>query len=504
MKTSWLYILLFALVQLKGYGQQKDIATLNAYFEAAMGQFNLTGMAIGIVKDGKVVFQKGYGLRAVDQPAKVDEHTLFAIASITKAFTVTGLALLEEEGKLQWSDPVEGYLPYFQLHDPYVSSLMTIEDLSCHRSGLATFDGDLLWYGTTYSRKEIVERIRALPLKRSFRSDFGYQNIMYITAGQVIEEVSGLKWDAYIKQRIFMPLGMNATTTSIAGFNEHTNLAYPHLNKRKIDLLNYDNSGATAATNSNVADMCKWIQFWLDQENEKGLVISKENRERMFTPHTNLRVGAFDQRNGTHFKSYGMGWFLMDYNGKKVAHHGGGLPGYISKIALVPEENLGLIVLTNGMSSLPSALMYKIIDFYTDGAERDWASEYHQFKVKSAEREELNKADLIEQRKLNTQPTHQLIDYVGTYADAMYGDATISLKEGNLALVMEPTSTLFSANLNHWHYDTFQFQFADPFLPEGRITFSLGNDGNIAGFTIDLPNPDFHFYNLTFTKKSTK
>ena len=483
----------------------KKIEELDAYIEQARKKFGIPGMAVGIVKDGKVVLQKGYGLKEAGSSEAVDEHTLFAIASITKAFTVTGLGMLEQEGKIVWNDRVQERLPYFQLHDRTVGNKMTIEDLTCHRSGLATFDGDLLWYGTNYSRKEIVERIRELPLKQTFRLDYGYQNIMFITAGQVVEEVSGQSWDLFLKERIFDPLGMKHTVSTTKDFNGSTNLAWPHLKGKKIDLLNYHNSGGTAALNSTVSDMCKWIRFWLNNGKVEGdTLLSAANIQRAFTPHTILPVGNFDAGNKTHFKSYGMGWFLMDYNGLKVAHHGGGLPGYISKIALVPEENLGMIILTNDMSSLPVALMYEIIDSYTVGNEKDWAEVFLGYRKKREEREQKREAERKAERVMGTSSSHELKDYTGTYTDKMYGSATVRLKDGKLWLVMDATKELFSGSLEHWNYDTFHVQFNDPFLPEGPVTFYFDPKGDVSGFKIDIPNYDFNFYNLDFQKMLVK
>ena len=481
--------------------QETKLDELDKYLDEAREKSGIPGMAVGIVKDGKVVLLKGYGVRDVETSAAVDEQTLFAIASITKAFTVAGIGMLQEEGKLAWEDKVTAHVPYFRLHDEYVTSLMTIEDLTCHRSGLATFDGDVLWYGTDYSRREIVERIRELPLSKTFRTDFGYQNIMFITAGQAITEVSGSSWDDFMRQRIFDPLGMNSTVTSITKFTPETNLAYPHLKGKKIDLLNYDNSGATAALNSNVADMTKWISFWLNNGIAgNDTLLSADNRRRIFTPHTVLPASAHEEANGIHLKGYGMGWYLMDYKGVKVAHHGGGLPGYISKIALVPEQNLGMIILTNDMSYLPSALMYKIIDHFAERSDKDWAGEYHGYYTGNEKRLEKREEERLAERKKNTHPSHTLDAYTGKFEDKMYGRATVKLENDKLQLTLEPTSELFSGQLLHWHYDTFEVTLNDPYLPPGLVTFYADEKGDITGFKIHLPNPDFNFYNLDFKR----
>lgn len=482
----------------------KQIEYLDSYISKAASAYKIPALSIGIVKDGKVIMLKGYGVLKNGEKAKANEHSVYAIASLSKAFTTASLGMLVDEGKLNWDDRVIDHLPYFELHDPYVTMNMTIRDLCSHRCGLATFDGDLLWYGTDYSREEIVKRIRHLPLKQEFRSDFGYQNIMYITAGELIEAVSGQTWDEFVQERIFKPLNMDRSYTSFREIDLGDNVTYPHLKSEPIEHLSYDNSGATAAIHSNVEDLTKWLGFWLfNGIVESDTLLSTASIHEIHSQHTILSVGNFDRSNGTHFKGYGLGWFLFDYQGRKVIRHGGGLPGYISQIALVPEEDLGLIVLTNDMSSLPSALMYKIIDVFTQPEmnDRDWAGEFLEFRIKYDLRLEENKQKRIERRVRNTQPSRELAGFSGDFIDKMYGSAKIMLKEGSLWLEMTPTKDLFTAELKHWHYDTFQFRFNDPFLPEGYLTFESDADGKIKGFVIDLPNPDFHFYNLHFEKK---
>ena len=483
---------------------EKQTAYLDSYLETAVKDWNLPSLSIGIVKDGQVVFQRSYGYLKNGEETKADENSIYAIASLSKAFTTACIGMLVDEGKLSWDDRVIDHLPYFELHDPWVTANMTIRDLLSHRSGLATFDGDVLWYGTDYSREEIVRRIRQLPLKQNFRADYGYQNIMFITAGELIEAVSGVSWDDFVRERIFKPLDMDRSYTNFSDINLQDNMSYPHLKGKPITHLSYNNSGATAAIHSNVDDMCNWIKFWLN----KGIVgsdtlLSTSAINELHMQHTVIRTSGFDAHNGTHFKGYGMGWFLMDYNGKKVVHHGGGLPGYISKIALVPEENLGMIVLTNDMSWLPSALTYKVIDIFTreDPAERDWSKEYLGYSDNNDKKEAEKTVLRHEARVEKTKPSKALSDYAGVYEDKMYGRAIIALNGKKLHLEMVPTRQIFTADLNHWHYDTFQFTFEDPFLPEGFLTFKLNSDGKVTGFTIDLPNPDFNFYNLNFEKQ---
>lgn len=497
--------LLFSFLVIVVFAQNEEqIDYLDSYFQKAATDFNMPSLSVGIVKDGEVVFQKSYGLLKNGEKAKANEHSIYGIASLSKAFTTASLGMLVDEGKLNWSDRVVDHLPYFELYDKDVSNRMTIRDLCSHRAGLATFDGDLLWYATNYSREEIVRRIRYLPLKQEFRSEFGYQNIMYITAGELIEAVSGQSWDEFVQERIFKPLDMDRSYTSFKDINLKDNMTQPHLKGEPIFHLSYDNSGATAAIHSNVEDLCHWIQFWLNNGIYKeDTLLSTSSIYEIHSQQTVMRTGNYDKQIGVHFKGYGLGWFLLDYNGRKVIRHGGGLPGYISQIALVPEENLGMIILTNDMSSLPSALMYKIIDVFTQESfeGRDWAGEYLGYGKKYDERLEQQNQDRYNKRVSGTKPSHELPAYSGLYEDKMYGPAKVIMEKGILSFEMTPSKELFTADLEHWHFDTFRFKFKDPFLPEGFLTFESDSDGNITGFTIDLPNPDFHFFNLHFERK---
>ncbi len=476
---------------------------LDAYFKEAQSNYRIPSLSVGIVKGDSVIFMKSYGNLKNGEDAAANEHSVYAIASLSKAFTTASLGMLVDEGKLDWTDRIVDHLPYFELHDKDVSNRMTILDLCSHRAGLATFDGDLLWYATDYSREEIVRRIRHLPLKQEFRSDYGYQNIMYITAGELIEAVSGQTWDDFVTERIFKKLDMDRSYTSFKEIDLKDNMTTPHLQGEPIFHLSYDNSGATAAIHSNVEDLTHWIDFWLDSYRGDYSLLSEDVIREIHAQQTVLNVSKFAEKNGTHFQGYGLGWFLLDYNGKKVIRHGGGLPGYISQIALVPEEDLGMIILTNDMSWLPSALMYKIVDVFTKDNydDRDWAGEYLGYMKNSEVVKQTYEDQKLAERVKGTNPSHELDAYAGLYEDVMYGGSVVSLEKGKLIFEMTPSQELFTAELEHWHFDTFKFQFKDPFLPAGYVTFESDSNGKVTGFTIELKNDDFHFYNLHFLRK---
>ena len=494
MKQLSILLILFLFLSPVLTGQQVDVQKLDEYFSSAIEKFEIPGVAIGIVKDDSVIFAKGYG-------DGITPNTVFGIASMSKAFTAASIGMLVDENKISWDDKVQKYLPDFVLSDPYISSQLTIADLLSHRSGLKTFDGDLLWYGTNYPRNEIVKRIRKLPLKNQFRAEYGYQNVMFITAGEVLEEVSGKSWDEFVRERIFNKLGMNNSSTSITEFKEGMAVAVPHVDGKPIKQLNYDNSGPAASINSTVNDILKWGQMWLNNGKWNGEQILSENViNKIFTPHIMMPVRP-GNKYGTNFQGYGLGWFMFDYSSHKILHHGGGLPGVHTKIVLVPDANLAFVVLTNQLNNLVDALMYKILDSFLNSKDIDYAAQALDSYKKYYEQLNKQKQEREEKRVEGTTPSLPFEQYAGNYIDDYYGSAKIKFTDDKLTLTLVPATEIFTGELTHWHYNTFKIQFADPYLPYGLVNFEFNTDGELTGFIIDLPNPDFHFDNLHFKKQ---
>ncbi len=503
MKTTKLFLILVVLFTSLLYSQNDvDVEELDKRFEETLDEFNLTGMAVGIIKDGKIALAKGYGLKEIGKEEEVNSETLFGIASLSKAFTTACIGMLVDEGQLDWNDKVIDHLPWFKLSDNYTTNEFRIVDLLSHRSIFNTFDGDLLWYGTNYSSEEIVKRFRLMPSKKSFRIGYGYSNLMFMVAGEVIKEVTGKDWHQFVKERIFDPLEMEATNTSTSALNESSNFAMPHLKKEVQEILDYDAVGPAASINSNVDDLLKWLKFWLSKgKANEGELLSEESIDFILQSQTALNGGKGDEIDGRHFVNAACGWFLSDYAGRKIIAHGGGLPGFISRITFVPEDNLGIIVLTNDEGYVVTAVVNTILDTYLKGN-----NDVNQFEIvkealdKREERKEKQKKDLYDSRVEGTNPSFDLEKYVGDYEDEMYGKAEITFENDELNIVLLPAKKLFTSKMLHWHYDTFKIEFNDPFLPEGLVTFSIDKDGKIENFKIDLPNPDFHFYNFTFQK----
>ena len=483
---------------------------LDGLFSKSLKEFNVPGMAIAIVKDGQVVLSKGYGVKNTETKEKVDDKTLFAIASNTKAFTSAALAILVDEGRLKWTDKVRDHLPYFSLYSPFVSEEMTIADLLCHRSGLATFSGDLIWYGTTYSREDVIKRARFLKPTMGFRDGYGYSNIMFLAAGEVLENVTGRSWDVFIKDKFFAPLGMLHSTTSIRDFKSETNLATPH-NEVKgknvpIAYVNWDNIGPAGSINSCVNDLSKWLMLQLGKGTYNERLFWNEQRSHEMWENMTPKPVSKWQREympSRHFNGYGLGWELMDYHGYKVVSHGGGYDGMISKTVLVPELNLGFVILTNNINSLPSCLSYEILDEYlgvTD--QKDWMGIFLQFKKDDEKATERAQVDDEATRIPNTKPTLKLDAYCGTYSSEMYGDVVITLGNTDLLKIDFKPTPLFKGTLSHWHYDTFELAWSTQMmLPKGKVTFVLGSDGKPEELKIVVDNPDFDFTELILVRK---
>jgi CubicO group peptidase (beta-lactamase class C family) len=486
-----------------------DYKKLDAYLESALKSWGIPGMAVAVVEGDKITFAKGYGVREYGKPEKVDSKTLFSVASNTKSFTTGALSLLVEEGKISWDDKVIDYLPWFRLYDPYVTSEMTIRDLVCHRSGLKTFSGDLIWYESNYSRKEVIERAAYLKPEYGFRSQFGYSNIMFAAAGEIIPVVTGMSWEDYIRKAFFTKLGMTSSLLSVSELNLRGNVAIPHhtadsIKPLPIKYMKWDNVAPAAAIISNVEDMSQWLIMQMNEGIYKGDTILDENQLwEMHSPQTsdNSSKAWMNYFPTKHFESYGLGWSLFDYQGYKVVNHGGGADGMISQTMFVPEEDLGIVILTNSINYLPMALMYYIIDDFKGDPITDWSEFYlkvHQYgkSIDKSHDDELN-----ETRVTGTKPSLALEAYTGIYGGELYGDVEVRLEKGHLVLDFVPSETLIG-DLYHRHYDTFTIKLRNsPTLPKGTVNFVINADGKPEELKIDIPNPDFDFTELILKKK---
>ena len=487
---------------------------LDAYVARVLKEFEVPGLAVAIVKDGKVVLAKGYGVRKLGEPAPVDENTLFGIASNTKAFTSAALAMLVDEGKITWDDPVVKHLPGFQLYDPYVTREMTIRDLLTHRSGLGLGAGDLLWWPPSdYSREEIIRRFRCVKPESSFRSRYAYDNVLYMIAGQVVAAVTGKSWDDVIRERIFNPLGMATSNTTVAGLLSSKDAATPHAKfdgrLQAVAPMALENVGPAGAINSSVAEMAKWLIVQLNRGRvgEAPRLFSERRSREMWSAQTITPLGDPPPHLAAlraNFSAYGLGWGLTEYRSFKTVSHTGGLLGFVSKVTLVPDLNLGVVVLTNQQSGGAfQSLTYRILDHYINAPVTDWIAAFK----KSEEMGQANAAEFEKRqasmRAADSKPSLPIARYAGRYTDAWYGDITISLENGKLVLRFGHTPSLVG-ELEHWQYDTFVARWRDRSLEaDAFVTFSLKPDGGIEQMKMAAVSPltdfSFDFQDLLFT-----
>jgi CubicO group peptidase (beta-lactamase class C family) len=481
-------------------------ADLDTYVASSMKTFDVPGMAVAIVKDGKIIVAKGYGVRKLGEPTPVDEFTTFGIGSNTKAFTTAALATLVDEGKLSWDDPVYQRLPGFVMYDPYVSHEMTIRDLLTHRSGMGLGEGDLLfWPHSTYTREEVIYKLRFMKPSSSFRSHYAYDNLLYMTAGQIIPAVTGVSWDDYIRQRIFTPLGMNHSNVSNAAIKPDDNVAFPHSRMDdKLQVIHFevlDNAGPAGAINSCAADMAKWVQLQLNRgkfTDRDGRLFGEERSREMWSPQTILPVGdppAPLAGLKANFADYALGWGLRDYHGRKLVGHTGGVAGFVSRVMLVPEENLGVVVLTNAEEDGAfDSVLYHVLDYYFHLPPTDWISAYKAVEEKQEKdaAESMKKAETA--RAADSKPSLPVEKYAGVYNDAWYGPITIRIDGGHLVITFDHTPSMIG-DLQHWQHDTFKAHWRDRTIEDAFVTFALNPDGTIDSARMAAVSPlaDFSF-----------
>jgi CubicO group peptidase (beta-lactamase class C family) len=479
---------------------------LDQAVERARRDFDVPGIAIAIVKDGRVALAKGYGVRRIGQPEPVTAHSLFRIASNTKAFTAAALAMLVDEGKIGWDDRVVDHLAGFQLYDPYVTRELTVRDLLTHRSGLGLGAGDLMFFPPSdLSREEIMRRLRFIKPATSFRSRYAYDNLLYLVAGSIIPAVTGQSWDEFVRRRIFVPLGMTSTGNTTEFLQAAADVAIPHSkNGGKLEPLpheNVDNNAPAGSIVSCAADMARWVMLQLNHGEFDGVRLFSEKQSReMWTPQTILPIDpaplpalAAVQPN---FRTYGLGWHLDDYRGRKVVWHSGELAGYYSRATMLPELNLGMIVFTNQEEDgVYHALSYTILDHYLGVPPTDWVGVFHQLAQKQTAEADAITAKSSGRRNAASHPSLPAAAYAGRYRDPWYGDVLIAEGGGKLSIHFTHTPAL-AGSLEHWQYDTFVARWNNRTLgADAYVTFWLKPDGSIDQVRMSPVSPltDFSF-----------
>jgi len=485
-----------------------QLQDFDARVERVRQQFDVPGIAVAIVKDGEVVFEGGFGVREQGKPEAVDAHTLFAIASNTKAFTAASLSILADEGKLKLDDRVIDHLPSFRMSDPYVTGEMRIRDLLAHRSGLSLGAGDLLyWPATTYSSDEVVARLAKVPLKGGFRDRYAYDNILYAVAQQVIERVSGQSYAQFLQTRIFAPVGMSATRFNADHLKPGDIAAtghakYDFTQLRTVAPLTWSNNSGAGGVYSSVHDMAKWMNVQLaGGKLPDGEALFSEARQRemwsMITPIPipepsvpELAAAKPD------FAGYGEGWSLSSYRGQRLVWHTGGWPGMVSRLTLVPSKNLGVVVLTNQeIGAAFNAITMQVLDAYLQAPDTDWTAAYAAAVAKAGSQADESWAKHAAARDRHSRPSLPLSGYAGAYRDPWYGEVSLAQEGGKLRLRFAKTPQLVGT-LEHWQHDSFIVRWDDRSLnADAFVNFALTPDGKVREMRMEAisPQTDFSF-----------
>jgi len=476
----------------------------------ALRLFEVPGLAIGIVKDGRLIYSKGFGVRSLKTGLPVDSKTLFGIASNTKAFTAAALGILVDEGKIHWDDKVTRYLPGVRLYDDLATREITIRDLLCHRSGLATGEGDLMHDpdSTNFTVEDIIHNLRYLRPSYSFRSKFAYDNNLYLVAGEVIARVSKMRWEDFIEQRILRPLGMITGAASYNGCKQNPDIIDAH---KKIDdsvrvVTRYtsEKDDAAGGIYSNVEDMSKWMLMLLnkgkDGPDTTHKLLSEATAAELWTPQTIIKVGKPGVYN-THFAAYGLGWFLLDVKGYKLVVHTGEDVGMVSEVAMIPELGLGMVVLTNNESNAIDAITYQIIDGYlgVNGIDEMGKTLARLQSGESAIRQQRKKIwnEISRQQR---RPPANAAAYVGVYHDNWFGNAKITIRNNRLWFAAERSPQL-RGFLLPYHGDSFYIKWENPELDADAIVqFHRNANTKVTGITLEsvAPGAGFSYEGLSF------
>jgi len=505
MKKLLIFFLAFSVLGTVAFAQKSPIVNLkklDQYYAKMVKNWDVPSATIGIVKDGKLVFTGSYGVKEKGKTDKPDANTNYAIASNSKAFTSAILGMLVDEGMLNWNDKVKDHLPYFAVYDPWVSANVTIRDLLSHRVGLGTYSGDVIWYKANLNAEEIVKRVKFIPKAYDFRAGYGYSNVMYLAAGEVIRKITGKSWAENVKERIFNPLGMDKTVTNPNKLESVGNYATPHARENDInipiDWVNWEEIGALGGIISNVNDISKWMILNLNHGVLRDdALFSKSTRNMVWMPHNNHYVDHTKKNNfNRHFTAYGLGWGLSDYHGFLRVGHTGGYDGMITAVTMIPDKNLGIVVLTNGMKSPIMAATYYGLDQFLGVETVDWSAKLLEARNKS-QKNDTRVSDRKSARVMDTKPSIALEDYEGNYKSDIYGKITISKKGENLKLNFEHSPDL-SATLEHWHYDVFEIKWdvKHAWFNFGTVKFNLNNNLKVLGIDFDVPNDDIFFEEL--------
>lgn len=477
----------------RGPTPESQLADLDSFITKAIKDWKVPGLAIAVVQDGEVIHSKGYGFRNFKNRLPVTPKTLFAIASVTKSFTVSSLGILVDQGRLDWDEPVRKFVPSFRLYDPVASEQMTPRDLVTHRSGLPRHD--LVWYNSTLSGEELFERLPYLEPSKAFRSTYQYNNLMFMAAGHLVAQVSGTTWQDFVRQRILLPLGMQQTTFSVFDSQRSSDfaIAYAEVDEEfKEFSFPYDQSGSAGSINSNLEDMTQYLIFHLNKgKYGQQQILSEESIRQMHTPQ--MAIPGVPLWSELGHSSYGMGWIISTYRGHRLVHHSGG--GSFNALAtFLPQQNIGMVILVNrGGTPVMDVVSYAVYDRLLGLDQVPWNDRFQRDQERGETPSEEERNYTI--RREGTQPSHSLEEYAGEYEHLGYGIVKIDLENDKLKL----TYNRITSSLQHLHYDVFEVP-EDPLnrLQKLKVNFATNLVGEIGNISIGMEPAT---QDIVFTRK---
>lgn len=464
-----------------------DHERLETFIERGMADWQIPGLAVAVVHADEVIYQQGFGVLGLDDDRPVDNHSLFGVASTSKAMTVAALAMLVDEGKLDWDDRVIDHLPWFRLSDPWVTHEVRVRDLLTHRVGVGRMTGNRLQFMNEASPRQVIEQMRHLAFEQPFRSRYVYSNVMYSVAGQLIPAITDQSWDDFVQQRLFQPLGMTRSNTSIEQLQGDGNAAWPHQfidgQVQSIPRRNFDNVGPAASVNSSVADMAQWMRLQLG---EPGVyngerLISEQQMNEMHQPQ--MAIGRDDP--SSPMTAYGLGWHLSHYQGHMISQHGGASDGMNTQLVMVPGLDLGIVVVSNTFNTFRMALANTLMDAFIQPDEpKDWHQHYFDEYQQRFDEVMQQRQAIHDARLEGTEPSVEKAELVGHYHDPLYKSLDVrQTADGGLQLRFWD-SDQHLADLEHWHLDTWRASWQNPARREKFVDFDFDRDGQVAAINV--------------------
>lgn len=470
----------------KAVATPDTLQNLDAFVNKMLAEWNVPGTALCIVKNGKLLYAKGYGVKDLKTKAPVTNQTLFGIASCSKSFTAACLAILADEGKLDWNKPVKDYMPDFQLHDEYATRTLTARDLVSHRSGLPRHD--YLWVSAPLNRNELFDRLKYLPLNKPVYAQYQYNNLMYMAAGVLIERLSGKSWEAFVREKILDPIGMKTTALTYPEMFKNTDYALSYDDEKNPEKeagfdSNVDAIGPAGAIKANVSEMANWLMLQLNKGKAGGkVIVSEKNLNENHTPWAVVQP-AEAKYPELGFSTYGMGWTLNTYRGHQRRQHGGSIEGYRSQMTVFPNDNLAVFITTNTGAvgyNFVSTITNYIADTYLEKNVIDWNSRFRKDFLEAREKTAKTKAENENQRQKDTHPTHALANYVGVYEHPAYGSLNLMLDADALKAEFHTEKI----SLRHYHYDIFEGQGDWEGI---KFKFLMNAKGDIDRVSLEMP-----------------